>query len=33
MFDPITVGAFCFAFLAIGYSLGVLQCRFLNKKA
>ncbi|MDQ0739673.1 hypothetical protein QF045_002533 [Pseudomonas sp. W4I3] len=33
MFDPITVGAFCFAFLAIGNSLGVLQFRYLNKKA
>lgn len=33
MFDPITVGAFCFAFLAIGYTLGVFQSRFLNKKA
>jgi hypothetical protein len=32
MFDPITVAAFCFAFSAIGYSLGVLQYHFLNKK-
>jgi hypothetical protein len=33
MFDPTIVAAFCFAFLAVGYSLGVLQCHFLNKKA
>jgi len=31
MFDPITVGAFCFAFMAIGYSLGVAHC-LLSKK-
>lgn len=25
MFDPITVAAFCFAFGAIGYALGVVS--------
>jgi hypothetical protein len=33
MFDPITVGAFCFAFMAIGYSIGIVQCLFLHKRA
>lgn len=33
MFDPLTVAVFCVSFLAIGYSLGVLQCHLLIKKA
>lgn len=33
MLDLITVAAFSFSFLAIGYTLGVFQSRFLNKKA